>query len=120
MTRVWHIEALPLRHGGEEQSSPSTFLPTRGNWVGRVYCLRAVPWIFPALPSPCPPVPGILSKVHPLNCCASGQALTGTQVTPLDALNPKQPPEEGVMNLFLFPASFLPHQGREGQGRASA
>lgn len=38
----------------------------------------------------------------------------------MDALNPKPPPEEGMGNLFPFPASFLLCQGSEGRGRVSA
>ncbi|KAJ8783841.1 hypothetical protein J1605_008884 [Eschrichtius robustus] len=51
-------------------------------------------------------------------CCAFGQALTETQVTPLHALNLQPAPEEEVRNLFPFPASLLLCQGskRAGQG----
>ena len=64
-----------------------------------------------------PPAPRTLGKSHPLTFHASGQALTGTQVTPLDALNPKPPPE-GVGNLFPFGHLSCCANGVRGQGRA--
>ena len=102
LAKAWRNEALPSGYGDGEQSSPSTFLPAWGNWVGTVYC-----------------PPGCILNLHPPSswhlgqgtCCAFGQALTETQVTPLHALNLQPAPEEGVKNLFPFPASLLLCQG---------
>lgn len=112
VARGWHIESLPPGHRGGEQSSPSTCLGKLG-----LESLLAS-GLFPG--SSLPPVPGTLGKVHPLTCSTSGQALPGTQVTPLDALNPKPLPEERVGNSFPLPAPTLLQQGSEGKGLGSA
>lgn len=67
-----------------------------------------------------PPAPSALGRSHPLTCCASGQALTGAQVTALGALDPKPPPEERVGDLLPSHHLSCRAKGESGQGRASA
>lgn len=64
-----------------------------------------------------PPAPGTLGQVHPLTCCASGQA--ETQVTPLHALTLPWVQKKGWGTCSHFQHLSCYARGAGEQGRAS-